>query len=80
MPRARNCATASCACPAQLGITLRRHWYRGMHLSYTPGVGDDPFDASENRRMARGERYFGGAAAYSRSPATSRASLLVWNI
>jgi len=42
MARDRNCATASCACLAQLGITLRRHWTRGMPSLYPRGVGEPP--------------------------------------
>jgi hypothetical protein len=42
MARDRNCATASCACPAQLGITLRRHWTRGMPFLYPRGWGKPP--------------------------------------
>jgi hypothetical protein len=53
MARDRNCATASCACLAQLGITLRRHWTRGMPFLY-PGVGETPMCSSRDRQRGKG--------------------------
>ena len=46
IPRDRNCATASCACARQLGITLRRHSCRAMGRAYSHHSADSRLQPS----------------------------------